>query len=210
MEHNISMIKKYKIISIIRLHDEYDILPIVESLYKGGIRIVEVTLNTPNALSSIKNIREKHPDMIVGAGTILDETDVKNAVNSGASFLLSPILDKKSIEMANKHNILIVPGIFTPTEALRAYEYGARMIKLFPARSLGASYISDLKGPLSQLDIMAVGGIDLNNAGEFLEKGSCSLGIGSSIVSNSDVENGDFLEIEKKAREFVKLREKVK
>lgn len=209
MENTISMIKKHKIISIVRLDGDHNMLELVESLYKGGIRIVEVTLNTENALRSIREIKEKYPQMLVGAGTVLDEIDVKNALNSGASFLLSPILDKKSIEMANKHNVLMVPGVFTPTEALRAYEYGARMLKLFPARSVGPSYVSDLKGPLSELDIMAVGGVHMDNAREFLEKGSCSLGIGSSIVSNKDVAEGNFLEIEKKAREFVKLAEAV-
>lgn len=209
MENTISMIKKHKIISIVRLDGDHDMLELVESLYKGGIRIVEVTLNTENALRSIREIKEQYPQMLVGAGTVLDEIDVKNALNSGASFLLSPILDKKSIEMANKHNVLMVPGVFTPTEALRAYEYGARMLKLFPARSVGPSYVSDLKGPLSELDIMAVGGVHIDNAKEFLEKGSCSLGIGSSIVSNKDVAEGNFLEIEKKAREFVKLAEAV-
>ncbi len=200
MENTISMIKEHKIISIVRLDGDHDMLELVESLYQGGIRIVEVTLNTENALKSIREIKEKYPQMLVGAGTVLDEIDVKNALNSGASFLLSPILDKKSIEMANKHNVLMVPGVFTPTEALRAYEYGARMLKLFPARSVGPSYVSDLKGPLSELDIMAVGGVHMDNAREFLEKGSCSLGIGSSIVSNKDVAEGNFLEIEKKAR----------
>ncbi len=209
MENTISMIKKHKIISIVRLDGDHNMLELVESLYKGGIRIVEVTLNTENALRSIREIKEKYPQMLVGAGTVLDEIDVKNALNSGASFLLSPILDKKSIEMANKHNVLMVPGVFTPTEALRAYEYGARMLKLFPARSVGPSYVSDLKGPLSELDIMAVGGVHIDKAREFLEKGSCSLGIGSSIVSNKDVAEGNFLEIEKKAREFVKLAEAV-
>lgn len=207
MEEVINLIKKHKIISIIRINDSSKIESIVRSLYKAGIRIVEVTLNTPNAFSSIKKIRKTFPDMIVGVGTVLDEIDAKLAIDSGASFLLSPILDKKSIELANRNNILIVPGILTPTEAVRAYSYGARMIKLFPASNLGSSYISNLKGPLPYLDIMAVGGISLENAEEFLNKGSCSLGIGGSIVNDKDISNGNFLEMEKKARKFVEIVE---
>lgn len=205
MEKVISEIKKHKIISIIRINDSSQIESIASSLYKAGIRIVEVTLNTPNAFDAIKKIRKTYPDMIVGAGTVLDEIGAKLAIDSGASFLLSPILDKKSIELANRYNVLMVPGILTPTEAVKAYSYGARMIKLFPARNLKASYISDLKGPLPQLDIMAVGGISLENAEEFLVKGTCSLGIGGSIVNNDDIEKGNFLEIENKARKFVEI-----
>src|SRR5690606_35181024 len=116
-----------------------------------------------------------------------------------------PTLKESSIAMANRYNTFIVPGVLTPTEALTAYEYGARMIKIFPARSVGSKYITDLKGPLSHLDIMAVGGISLENAEEFLEAGSSALGIGSALVDNKLVKQGDFDEIEKRAREFVEL-----
>ncbi|NBI07100.1 bifunctional 4-hydroxy-2-oxoglutarate aldolase/2-dehydro-3-deoxy-phosphogluconate aldolase [Senegalia massiliensis] len=208
MEKIINKIKKHKIISIIRINESSQIESIVGSLYKGGIRVVEVTLNTPNAFEAIKKIRKIYPDMIVGAGTVLDEMSAKLAIDSGASFLLSPILDKKTIELANRYNILIVPGVLTPTEALTAYNYGARMIKIFPARSLSPSYISDLKGPLPQLDIMAVGGISLENAEEFLSKGCSSLGIGGSIVNNYDIEKRNFLAIENKAKEFVEIAKK--
>lgn len=208
MEKIINKIKKHKIISIIRINESSQIESIVGSLYKGGIRVVEVTLNTPNAFEAIKKIRKIYPDMIVGAGTVLDEMSAKLAIDSGASFLLAPILDKKTIELANRYNILIVPGVLTPTEALTAYNYGARMIKIFPARSLSPSYISDLKGPLPQLDIMAVGGISLENAEEFLSKGCSSLGIGGSIVNNYDIEKRNFLAIENKAKEFVEIAKK--
>ncbi|WP_130805829.1 bifunctional 4-hydroxy-2-oxoglutarate aldolase/2-dehydro-3-deoxy-phosphogluconate aldolase [Senegalia massiliensis] len=209
MEKIINKIKKHKIISIIRINESSQIESIVESLYKGGIRIVEVTLNTPNAFEAIKKIRKIYPDMIVGAGTVLDEMSAKLAIDSGASFLLSPILDKKTIELSNRYNILMVPGVLTPTEALTAYNYGARMIKVFPARSLRPSYISDLKGPLPQLDIMAVGGVSLENSEEFLSKGCCSLGIGGSIVNNYDIEKGNFSEIENKAKKFVEIAKNI-
>ncbi|MEW9122537.1 MAG: bifunctional 4-hydroxy-2-oxoglutarate aldolase/2-dehydro-3-deoxy-phosphogluconate aldolase [Thermotaleaceae bacterium] len=210
MNDSISMIKKHKIVSIIRTDKDYEILPVVESLYKGGIRIVEVTLNTPNALESIKEIRKQFPDMLVGAGTVLNTSDVEAAIASGANFLLAPTLDKDSILLANEEDVLIVPGVFTPTEAWQAYNYGAKIIKLFPVATLGSSYISDIHGPLPQLEIMAVGGINLDNAKEFLEKGSCSLGIGGSLVNNKDIAKKDFLSIEEKAKDFVEIAKQFK
>lgn len=201
----IEKIKRHKIVAIIRTDSINELEQTVESLYKGGIRIVEVTLNTPGALEGIRLLQNKFPELIVGAGTVLDPESARQSILSGASFLLAPTLKESSISMANRYNTFIVPGVLTPTEALTAYEYGARMVKIFPASSVGSRYISDLNGPLSQIDIMAVGGISLENAKEFLEAGSCALGIGSALVNNKLVKQGDFSEIEKRARDFVEI-----
>lgn len=201
----ISQVNKHKIVAIIRTDSINELEQTVQSLYRGGIRIVEITLNTPGALEGIASLQGKYPDLAIGAGTVLDPESARQAILAGATFLLAPTLKESSIAMANRYNTFIVSGVLTPTEALTAYEYGARMIKIFPARSVGSKYITDLKGPLSHLDIMAVGGISLENAEEFLEAGSSALGIGSALVDNKLVKQGDFDEIEKRAREFVEL-----
>ncbi|WP_223634629.1 bifunctional 4-hydroxy-2-oxoglutarate aldolase/2-dehydro-3-deoxy-phosphogluconate aldolase [Planococcus sp. 4-30] len=205
MLHVIEQVNKHKIVAIIRTDSIDELEQTVESLYKGGIRIVEITLNTPGALEGISSLQNKYPDLIIGAGTVLDPESARQSILAGASFLLAPTLKESTITMANRYNTFVVPGVLTPTEALAAYEYGARMIKIFPARSVGSKYISDLKGPLSQIDIMAVGGISLTNAEEFLKAGSSALGIGSSLVDNKLVKQGEFGEIEKRARDFVEL-----
>lgn len=201
----IEQVNRHKIVAIIRTDSIKELEQTVESLYKGGIRIVEITLNTPGALEGISSLQNKYPNLVIGAGTVLDPESARQSILAGASFLLAPTLKESTISMANRYNTFIVPGVLTPTEALTAYEYGARMIKIFPARSVGSKYITDLKGPLSQIDIMAVGGITLDNAEEFLKAGSSALGIGSSLVDNKLVKQGEFKEIEKRARDFVEV-----
>jgi 2-dehydro-3-deoxyphosphogluconate aldolase / (4S)-4-hydroxy-2-oxoglutarate aldolase len=196
-------IRKQKIVAIIR-GDSTDLIEsTVESLYQGGIRLVEITMNTQGALNGIERIKQAFPEMLVGAGTVLDPETARSAIVAGASYILTPTLKASTIEMGNRYNVPVIPGVLTPTEALTAYEAGARMVKIFPIRSLGPKYISDLHGPLPHLDMMAVGGISLDNASSFIKAGSCALGIGSSLVDNTLVQQGDFTEIEKRARRFV-------
>src|SRR5690606_22099862 len=147
----ISQVNKHNIVAIIRTDSINELEQTVQSLYRGGIRIVEITLNTPGALEGIASLQGKYPDLAIGAGTVLDPESARQAILAGATFLLAPTLKESSIAMANRYNTFIVPGVLTPTEALTAYEYGARMIKIFPARSVGSKYITDLKGPLSHL-----------------------------------------------------------
>lgn len=201
----IDEIKNNQIVAIIRADSTETLEHTVESLYKGGVRIVEVTMNTPGALKGIERIRNLYPELVIGAGTVLDPESARLAILSGASFLLAPTLKESTISVANRYNTPIIPGVLTPTEALTAYEYGAKMVKIFPVRSLGPSYISDLKEPLSQLDIMAVGGISLSNAQGFLNAGTCSLGVGSSLVDNKLIAKGDYAEIETRAKAFVEI-----
>jgi 2-dehydro-3-deoxyphosphogluconate aldolase/(4S)-4-hydroxy-2-oxoglutarate aldolase len=201
----LSEIKKHKLVAIIRGDSIQSCEATVNSLYKGGIRIVEITMNTPGALRGIERIRETFPEMVVGAGTVLDAETARSAILAGASFLLAPTLKTSTIELGNRYNVPVVPGVFTPTEALNAYEAGARMVKVFPIRNLGPKYISDIHGPLPHLEIMSVGGISLANAESHLNAGSCALGIGSSLVDDTLVQNGDFQEIEKRARRFVDI-----
>jgi 2-dehydro-3-deoxyphosphogluconate aldolase / (4S)-4-hydroxy-2-oxoglutarate aldolase len=196
-------IHKQKIVAIIR-GDSTDLIEsTVESLYQGGIRLVEITMNTQGALNGIERIKQAFPEMLVGAGTVLDSETARSAIVAGASYILTPTLKASTIEMGNRYNVPVIPGVLTPTEALTAYEAGAKMVKIFPIRSLGPKYISDLHGPLPHLDMMAVGGISLDNASSFIKAGSCALGIGSSLVDNTLVQQGDFTEIEKRARRFV-------
>lgn len=210
MDNVIYTIKKEKIVSIIRADSTTNLEATVDSLYKGGIRIVEVTKNTPGAMKGIEKIQNLYPDLLVGAGTVLDPETARQAILSGADFLLAPTLNTDTLAMANRYNVLLVPGILTPTEALTAYEHGARMIKVFPIRNLGASYISDIKGPLNQLNVMAVGGVSLTNAEDLLKAGSCSLGVGSSLVDQKLVAKKEFSEIENRAKRFVKTTEQYK
>lgn len=198
-------IKRAKLVAIIRSHSSEGLENTVRSLYQGGIRVIEITLNTPGALSGIERLKQTFPELLIGAGTVLDSESARLAIISGAGFLLTPTLKKETIETAKYYQVPIIPGVMTPTEVLTAYEYGAKMVKIFPIRTLGPKYLTDLKGPLPFVETMAVGGVSLENAGDYLKAGAHCLGIGSSLVDEKLVQQGDFTEIERRASSFVEI-----
>ena len=198
-------IRRAKLVAIIRCHCSEGLENTVRSLYQGGIRAIEITMNTPGALRGIERMKEKYPELLIGAGTVLDSETARLAIMSGAGFLLTPTLKKETIEIANRYHVPIIPGVMTPTEVLTAFEYGAKMVKIFPIRNLGPKYLADLKGPLPFVETMAVGGISLENAGLYLKSGASALGIGSALVDEKLVQQGDFTEIERRAASFVEI-----
>lgn len=203
MDSILQEIQKKKIITIIRSNHIESIDKIVESLYTGGIRIIEITMNTPDALQKIEEIKKKFPDVCIGAGTVLDGETARLAILSGASFLLTPALSESVIKVANRYNVPVIPGVFTPTEILKAYELGAKVVKIFPVGTLGPKYIKELKGPFSHIDMVPVGGVTVDTISDFLKAGSFAFGIGSSMVNDKLVVANDYEEIERRAKEFV-------
>ncbi|MFV5768955.1 bifunctional 4-hydroxy-2-oxoglutarate aldolase/2-dehydro-3-deoxy-phosphogluconate aldolase [Mammaliicoccus sciuri] len=196
--------KETKLIAILRNANPNDILPIVESLYKAGIRAIEVTMNSPKALESIELIsNEMKGKVVVGAGTVLDAESARLAILSGATFILSPTVDKDTIRMSKKYGAVSIPGALTPTEILEAYEYGGDIIKVFPTTSLGPEYIKDLQGPLPHIPLLPTGGVSIDNVTDFIEAGAVGVGLGSALV-NTKVETNKayFEELEKKAQAF--------
>ncbi|WP_325955255.1 bifunctional 4-hydroxy-2-oxoglutarate aldolase/2-dehydro-3-deoxy-phosphogluconate aldolase [Mammaliicoccus sciuri] len=196
--------KETKLIAILRNANPNDILPIVETLYKAGIRAIEVTMNSPKALESIELIsNEMKGKVVVGAGTVLDAESARLAILSGATFILSPTVDKDTIRMSKKYGTVSIPGAMTPTEILEAYEYGGDIIKVFPTTSLGPEYIKDLKGPLPHIPLLPTGGVSIDNVTDFIEAGAVGVGLGSALV-NTKVETNKayFEELEQKAQAF--------
>ncbi|UXU85223.1 bifunctional 4-hydroxy-2-oxoglutarate aldolase/2-dehydro-3-deoxy-phosphogluconate aldolase [Mammaliicoccus sciuri] len=197
-------IKETKLIAILRNAKPNDILPIVETLYKVGIRAIEVTMNSPKALESIELIsNEMKGKVVVGAGTVLDAESARLAILSGATFILSPTVDKDTIRMSKKYGAVSIPGAMTPTEILEAYEYGGDIIKVFPTTSLGPEYIKDLQGPLPHIPLLPTGGVSIDNVTDFIEAGAVGVGLGSALV-NTKVETNKayFEELEQKAQAF--------
>jgi 2-dehydro-3-deoxyphosphogluconate aldolase / (4S)-4-hydroxy-2-oxoglutarate aldolase len=188
-------IKQEKIISIIRGSASEDALAISKALYAGGIRLIEITLNSPNALVSIEKVRkELGDDVLVGAGTVLDPESARNALLAGAQFILSPSLNIETIKMTKRYGAISIPGAFTPTEILTAYEEGGDIIKVFPASSLGPSYVKDIHGPMPQIPLLPTGGIDLDNITKYIEKGATGVGLGSSLVNTKKKVTKEYLE----------------
>lgn len=200
----LNTIKETKIIAIIRNAKPDDILPIVKSLYKSGIRAIEITMNSPKALESIELVVTEMKDkVVVGAGTVLDAESARLAILSGATFILSPTLNKETIQMTKKYGAVSIPGALSPTEILDAYEYGGDIIKVFPTTSMGPEYIKDLQGPLPQIPLLPTGGIDLNNIEQFMKAGAVGVGLGSSLVNTKLEANEEYYKnLEETAKQF--------
>jgi 2-dehydro-3-deoxyphosphogluconate aldolase / (4S)-4-hydroxy-2-oxoglutarate aldolase len=200
----LSNIFQNKIVAIIRGANAEDVVKIARALNKGGIKLVELTLNSPNALYAIEQVsREMGDDMVVGAGTVLDPETARAAILAGAKFILSPTVNLETIKMTKRYGAVSIPGAFTPTEILTAYENGGDVIKVFPAR-LGVDYIKDIRGPLPHVPLLPTGGINLENIHEFQKGGAVGFGIGSSLVNTKKDITEDYLnELTEKARAFV-------
>lgn len=195
----VERIEQAKLVAIIRLDDTSSIGDLLKTLYRSGIRVMEITSNTPNYCAEITKARELLPEGLIGAGTILNESMAQNAIAAGAQFLVSPNVNAAVIEAAHKADIPILTGALTPTEIATALEYNADIIKLFPAGALGIPYLKLLKGPFEKVKFFAVGGINIANAAEWLNAGACGIGIGGALTT------GSLSEIKSVAEQLVKL-----
>lgn len=200
----LSIIRETRIVAIIRGAKPDDVPKIVNALYEGGIKVLEITLNSQNALGVIKQISERLGDKIViGAGTVLDSDSAIQALQAGAKFIISPSLDIEIIEITKQHGAISIPGAFTATEILTAYKHGGDIIKVFPA-SVGVSYFKDLRGPLSNIPLMPTGGVNLTNIAEFRQAGAIAFGVGSALVdTNREITNVYLNELTAKAKQYM-------
>ncbi len=178
-----SLLRRGAPIAIVRLDDLSEALAIARALVEGGITTLEFTLTNREALGAIGRVRAELGDgATVGAGTVLDGADARAAVLAGAQFLVSPTLEPEVIATGLGEGVPVVCGALTPTEILTAHRLGAELVKLFPARGLGAAYIKDVLAPLPNLRLVPTGGVSLENCAELLQAGAYSVGLGSSLV----------------------------
>lgn len=196
-------IEESGIIAVLRLDDISQFDNIVDALLNGGVNTLEITLTTPNALELIKSFAGKNRnDFYLGAGTVLTPDDAKNVVKAGAQFIVSPILDFGIIEFANKNDIAVLPGAYTPTEIYRAWQAGADVVKVFPATSLGPKYFGDIRGPMPFLKLTPTGGVDVNNAADFIKAGASFLGAGTAMLDKTLIKNKDWAGLSALAAKF--------
>jgi 2-dehydro-3-deoxyphosphogluconate aldolase / (4S)-4-hydroxy-2-oxoglutarate aldolase len=178
----IEEIKKTGVMAILRNKTAQESIDYGVALAEAGLEVMEVTLTNPEALAAITFLREKYPQLLIGAGTVLNEQDAKKSISAGAQFLVAPGVNKGMIEASLAANILPIPGVMTPTEAMAAISAGANFLKLFPASVLGVSYLKAIKDVFPATSWMPTGGIGLNNAQEWLEAGVVTLGAGGSLT----------------------------
>ncbi|MBE6906481.1 MAG: bifunctional 4-hydroxy-2-oxoglutarate aldolase/2-dehydro-3-deoxy-phosphogluconate aldolase [Ruminococcaceae bacterium] len=175
----------------------------LEALYSGGIRCVEITMDNPEGMRMLEQAKQVYGDrMLIGAGTVLDMVTARNVIMAGADYVLAPTLSLDVIKVCNTYGKLAVPGVLTPTEALSAWQAGAQLIKVFPVSKLGPQYIKDLLGPLRQMNLMPMGGVNLENAAEFMKAGAFALGVGSCLVNKTMVEKEDYAGIQTYAQKL--------
>ncbi|MGK6350985.1 bifunctional 4-hydroxy-2-oxoglutarate aldolase/2-dehydro-3-deoxy-phosphogluconate aldolase [Parapedobacter sp. DT-150] len=199
----LTKITEHQIVAIIRGLNPKNMLEVAEALYAGGIRIIEITLNSEEPLAAIRQLADTLGDrMVIGAGTVLDAEMAEAAVSAGAKFVLSPIIAVDVIKKAKDLGVVSIPGAFTATEIYMAYKSGADIVKVFPATS--PAYIKDIAGPLPQVPLLPTGGITPQNIMEFKRAGAVGFGIGSALVDAKQPITAAYLEqITTKAQQFV-------
>jgi 2-dehydro-3-deoxyphosphogluconate aldolase / (4S)-4-hydroxy-2-oxoglutarate aldolase len=199
----LTQLLQHKIIAILRGVAPKDVLHLAAALYAGGIRALEVTLNSGDALLQIEQLVQSVGDkMLIGAGTVLDVAGAEAAIRRGAQFVISPAVDVALIETTKRHNIVSIPGAYTATEILQAHKSGGDIIKVFPASDPG--YIKALLAPLNHMRLMPTGGISLTNINAFQQAGAVAFGIGSALVHNThQADESYFNSLTEKARNFV-------
>jgi 2-dehydro-3-deoxyphosphogluconate aldolase/(4S)-4-hydroxy-2-oxoglutarate aldolase len=194
-------LERTRVVAIIRGVAEEHILQVAEALFKGGVTVMEVTMNTPGALSMITRLQEQLGDrMYIGAGTVLDAEDARKAVEAGALFIVTPNTDEDVIRYCVDKGIPAFPGAMTPTEIVKAWKAGAAAIKIFPSGSLGIGFIKELQGPLKHIPMIAVGGVNENNIRQFFDIGCYAVGIGNYLLNQEEINKGNYEWITEKAR----------
>lgn len=198
------ILKREKLVAIVRGITKEQARTVGEGLTRGGVRLMEVTMNTEGALDMISDWRSRYDGTAyVGAGTVLDVDMAKEAVSAGAQFLISPNTDLAVIEYALERGIDIWPGAMTPTEIVAAYSSGAEIIKLFPMASLGLAYLKELQGPLSHIPLLATGGVTLDNLQDYFAAGAAAVGLGSALIPKDALLTKDVETVAERAQAFV-------
>jgi len=175
-----------------------------EAICRGGVRAIEVTMTTPGALEMIAEASARFGrDVLFGAGTVLDAETAQAAIQAGAGLIVSPTLDVDVIRLCNDHGVVAVPGCYTPTEMLAAFNAGADLCKFFPAEIGGPAMLRAIRAPLPQLRIVPVGGVTLDNAAEYMRSGAAALGIGSALIDQALLDAGDLAELARRAAAFI-------
>jgi 2-dehydro-3-deoxyphosphogluconate aldolase/(4S)-4-hydroxy-2-oxoglutarate aldolase len=205
-EQHLQRVLDCGIVAILRSSDPGPLVEVVKALADGGVTVAEVTLTVPSALDVIREAKRQLGDrVLLGAGTVLDTETARAALLAGAEFIVAPTLNTDVVRLCRRYDKLVMPGAFTPTEVLAAWEAGADIVKVFPADVLGSAFFKALRGPLPQVKLMPTGGVDVTTAGEYLKAGAVCLGVGGQLVDPRLVAARDFARLTTLARQFVEI-----
>ena len=176
-------LKSIGLVPVLRAESVDKALALAEAIAAGGVTVLEITMTVPGAMQVMRKLAETRPDILIGAGTVLDPETARMCILEGAQFVVSPALNLATIDMCHRYSIAALPGALTPTEIVTAWQAGADVVKVFPANSMGgASYLKSIKAPLPQVELIPTGGVSLATAEDFLKSGAFALGVGADLV----------------------------
>jgi len=199
------------LVAIIRAPSSELLVDVAKAIYEGGIRAIEVTLTVPNALEIIAEVNRQIGDKIVlGAGSVIDSETARAAMLAGAEFIVSPVVKEDVIRCCKRYGKAVMPGAFTPTEILTAWEAGADVVKVFPANIGGPGYLKAVKAPLPQVRLMPTGGVNLETLESFMDAGACAVGLGSSLVTKEILASGDMNQLSELSGKYVNAMQALK
>jgi 2-dehydro-3-deoxyphosphogluconate aldolase/(4S)-4-hydroxy-2-oxoglutarate aldolase len=199
-------IKAIGLVPVLRAPSPEMAVALAGAIADGGVTVLEVTMTVPGAVGVIARLKKERPEILLGAGTVLDADTARQCVEAGAEFVVSPAFNAGTVEMCQKLGVAVLPGALTPTEVLTAWQAGADVVKVFPASAMGgAKYIKALKAPLPQVEMIPTGGVSLETAREFLEAGVYALGVGADLVDVKAMERGEGEKITAHARKYLEI-----
>jgi 2-dehydro-3-deoxyphosphogluconate aldolase/(4S)-4-hydroxy-2-oxoglutarate aldolase len=171
------------IVAVIRIKEPGKLRAVVDAISEGGVRALEVTMTVPGAVDLIRQLAPTLPSgFVLGAGTVLDADTAARVIDAGATFVVSPVFRKPVIDACHARDVAAMPGCFTPTEILEAWDAGADVVKVFPATALGPTFFRDVRGPLPQVKLMPTGGVTIENAGDWIRAGAVAVGVGTALL----------------------------
>ena len=203
-EDVLKSLREIGLVPVLRAESVDKALALAEAIAAGGVTVLEITMTVPGAIQVMRKLAEQRPDILIGAGTVLDAETARMCILEGAKFVVSPALNLQTIEMCHRYSIAVLPGALTPTEIVTAWQAGADVVKVFPASAMGgAKYLTALKGPLPQVDLIPTGGVSLATAAEFLAAGAFALGVGSDLVDAKAMAAGKPEVVTETARKYL-------
>lgn len=203
-ERNLQDIVDCGVVAIVRVKDAQEAVAVFGAIARGGVKSIEIPMTVSGAIDAIKELKSVMKDeVLLGAGTVLDPEIAKAVIYAGAEFVVSPTLNLDVLKVCRRYSKIVIPGAFTPTEILTAWEAGADIVKVFPARAGGPKYLTDIKGPLPQIKLMPTGGVDIGNTPDFIRAGAVAVAVGTSLVDKQAVSEKRYDIITENARKFI-------
>jgi len=195
-------VRAERLIAIVRGLPAEQAVPLAEALHAGGIRLLEITANTAGVMDMIRAVKQATAGrMVIGAGTVTTLDLAQQALAAGAEYVIAPDVNPEVIGHCLERDVAVIPGAATPTEILTARRLGLSLVKIFPAQALGVNYIRQLRGPIDDVDFLAVGGVDARNLGEFIQAGCLGAGLGGSLVRKDLIQAKDWAGLTRLAEE---------